>query len=75
MSFRNTILVSWPQTHLALFLISPSFGASVGLCFVIVAFPGYLHLYFGSMTEKSDHRRIGRRQPSETDSEGSRALA
>ena len=28
-----------------LFLISPSFGALGGLCFVIVAFPGYLHLY------------------------------
>ena len=28
-----------------LFTISPSFGASESLCFV--AFPGYLHLYFG----------------------------
>ena len=26
-----------------LFLISLSFGVSVGLCTVIVAFPGYLH--------------------------------
>ena len=32
-----------------LFLISPSFGVSGGLCFVIVAFPGYLHLYFSSL--------------------------
>ena len=30
------------------FLFSPSFGASGGLYFVIVAFPGYLHLYFFS---------------------------
>ena len=30
-----------------LFLISPSFGASGGLCFVILAFPGYF-LYFKS---------------------------
>ena len=29
-----------------LFLISPSLGALEGLCFVIVVFPGYLHLYF-----------------------------
>ena len=29
-----------------LFVISSSFNASVGLCFVIVAFPGYLHLCF-----------------------------
>ena len=29
-----------------LFLISPSFGASGGLCFLIVTFPGYLHIYF-----------------------------
>ena len=29
-----------------LFLTSPSFGASGGLCFIIVAFPGYLYLYF-----------------------------
>ena len=28
------------------FFISPSFGASRGLCFVTVAFPWYLHLYF-----------------------------
>ena len=26
-----------------LFLISPSFGASGGLCFLIVEFPGYFH--------------------------------
>ena len=29
-----------------LFLISPSFGASGGLCFVILAFPTYLYVYF-----------------------------
>ena len=29
-----------------MFHISPSFGASGGLCIVIAAFPGYLHLYF-----------------------------
>ena len=29
-----------------LFLISTSFCDSVGLCFVFVTFPGYLHLYF-----------------------------
>ena len=29
-----------------LFLISPSFGASGGFRFVIVAFPEYLHSYF-----------------------------
>ena len=28
-----------------LFLISPSFGALDGLCSMIEAFPGYLHLY------------------------------
>ena len=28
-----------------LFPISPSFDASGGMCFKIVAFPGYLHLY------------------------------
>ena len=28
------------------FLASPCFGDSEGLCFVIVAFPGYTHLYF-----------------------------
>ena len=26
---------------------TPSSGTSVGRCFVIGAFPGYLHLYFG----------------------------
>ena len=30
----------------AMFFISPCFGALGGLCVVIVAFPGYLHLYF-----------------------------
>ena len=30
-----------------LFLISHSFDASGGLGFVIVALPGYIHLYFG----------------------------
>ena len=30
----------------SLTLLSPSFGALGRLCFVIVAFPGYLHLYF-----------------------------
>ena len=29
-----------------LFLISPSFSASEGLCFIILAFPAYLHLFF-----------------------------
>ena len=29
-----------------LFLISPSFGASGGLCFVIMAFPGYFYFFF-----------------------------
>ena len=29
-----------------LFLRSPCFGASGRLCFMIVAFPGYFHLYF-----------------------------
>ena len=33
-------------TILSLFLISPSCGAFGRLCFVIVAFPGYLQLYF-----------------------------
>ena len=28
-----------------LFLISPSIGALRRMCFVIVAFPGYLHVY------------------------------
>ena len=28
-----------------LFLISPSFGASGGLCFIIVAFPGCPHMF------------------------------
>ena len=32
--------------QLYLFLISPSFGASGGLCFVIVTFLGYLYLHF-----------------------------
>ena len=31
-----------------LFLISPSFGASGKLCFMIVAFPGCLYLYFST---------------------------
>ena len=31
-----------------LFPISPSFGA-LGLCFVIVAFPGYIYLYIFSI--------------------------
>ena len=35
-----------------LFLISPDFDASGRLCFLIVAFPGYLHLYlFISITK------------------------
>ena len=29
-----------------IFFTSPSFGASGGLCVVIVAFPGYFHLHF-----------------------------
>ena len=32
-----------------LLLISPSFDALGGLCFVIVVFPGYLYLYFYSL--------------------------
>ena len=33
-----------------LFLISLSFDASGRLCFVIVAFPGYPHIYFSIMS-------------------------
>ena len=29
-----------------LFLISPSFGTSGRLCFVIMTFPGYIHIFF-----------------------------
>ena len=36
----------WRLCRPYLFLICLSFGASGGLCFVIVAFPGYRHLYF-----------------------------
>ena len=36
----------WCLCCLHLFLVSPSFVASRQLCFVTVAFPGYLHLYF-----------------------------
>ena len=43
------LLLDFLMKHLFvhyLFLNSSSFGASGGLCFVIVAFTGYLHLYF-----------------------------
>ena len=36
----------WRLCRLYLFLISASFGGSVGLCCVIVAFRMYLYLYF-----------------------------
>ena len=36
-------MVSYVASVLSLFLISPSFCVSGGLCFVIVACPGYLH--------------------------------
>ena len=38
------VCAMWSLIFLHLLLISPSFGASEGLCFVILAFPGYLHL-------------------------------
>ena len=37
-----------------LFLISPSCGASGRLYLAIVTFPGYLHLYFHSLSLKTD---------------------
>ena len=37
--------VCWSLSCPYLFLISPSFGTSRGLFFVIVTFPGYVHLY------------------------------
>ena len=40
----------WRLFCLYLIPIYPSFGASERLCFVIVAFPGYLHLYFSFVT-------------------------
>ena len=36
----------WRLVYLYFFLISPSFGASGALFFVIVAFSGYIDLYF-----------------------------
>ena len=35
----------WNSSCYYLFSVSPAFGASGRLCFVIVAFPGYFHLY------------------------------
>ena len=37
----------WVAFVLSLFVPHLSSGASGGLFFVIVVFPGYLHLYFG----------------------------
>ena len=34
-----------------LFLMSPTFGVSGRLCFVVVAFPGYLYLYLRYVVE------------------------
>ena len=39
-----------------LLLSSSSFGASGGPCFVIVAFPGYLHFYLPGHIEWPDNR-------------------
>ena len=36
----------WRLCCHCLFLISPSLGASGRLCFLILTFPGYLHIYF-----------------------------
>ena len=51
------------------FLISPSFGALKGLYFGIVAFPGYLQLYFDTkkkiVTPKGDSQNSKRLHPYE----------
>ena len=43
-------VVSYPYVAFVLSLFVPHlsffFGASGGLCFVFLAFPGYFHLYF-----------------------------
>ena len=39
-------LQMWNSSCHYLFSVSPAFGASGRLCFVIVTFPGYLHSYF-----------------------------
>ena len=44
--FVRLWLHTWRLWCPYLFLIIPSFGASEGLCFVFVAFPEYLNLYF-----------------------------
>ena len=41
---------------MSLFLSSSSFGASGRLCFVIVAYPGCLNLYFCSCCNQTHHR-------------------
>ena len=41
----DTFLVEKKAPYQDSAVISPSFNASVGLCFVFVALPGYLHLY------------------------------
>ena len=43
----------WRLLSSYLLHISPSFGASGGLCFVTVAFSGYLHLYLCSINHPS----------------------
>ena len=47
-SFNDTLtnnIISFEQVGPDLFLISPSFGASGGLCFVIMPFPMFLFLF------------------------------
>ena len=51
LDFSLTFFHVWRLFLHCLFLISV-FGASGGLCFVSLAFPGYLHLYFASFLER-----------------------
>ena len=56
-SYKLNVLLVIIDSKPSLFLISTSFGASGGLCFAIVAFPGYLHIYIVVDTKLSlyDH--------------------
>ena len=55
-----------------LFLSSPSFGASGRLCFLIVAFPGYFHIYFVSFKSPWYLSHLSTNTNQSTDSTGDR---
>ena len=44
---------------LYMFFICPSFGASGGLCFVIVALPVYLHIFFKHNYMSTEYTELG----------------